>query len=211
MNVPKSILIILIACVFAITFIFARFLCNCRTFVSRSILPHLDKQAYRILDIGCGSCCLNKQLRRRREYHDVTSLDVVNAGKCDNPYIFNGKHIPFEDDTFDIGICAFVLHHTPHQKELLKELARTCAKIIIIEDTPVDDRDWMYAKKHARSDWGSCEKCFHRQKDWISLFTELDLCNHKLVNVQNVSRWSCPFARKPFLYPMSKSVFVLEK
>lgn len=199
-----------------IVLLLSLFVAHCRNFVSHVVSSHLTKGGNHhvknqyILDIGCGSCCLNKQLRKRHEYHKVTSLDIVDAGKCDKPYIFDGKQIPFDDAAFDIGICAFVLHHTPHQRELLRELARTCNKIIIIEDTPVNERDWAYAMKHARSDWGRCEQCFHRQEDWISLFKELRLADHTLTELQNISRWSCPFARTPLYYPMPKSVFVLD-
>lgn len=98
-----------------------------------------DKQ-YNILNLGCGSCCGSKQLEKMG--HHVTSLDVVDLGKCCRPIIYDGLNIPFPNQSFDIVICSFVLHHTGNWSHLLKEMKRVAKYIIIIENTPektIDD------------------------------------------------------------------------
>lgn len=92
---------------------------------------------------------------RRRE------TDVVDRGVCVRPQLFDGRTVPFDDDTFDLGVCAFVLHHAPMQRRLLLELARTCREVLVLEDTPQSALEWMWTRLHAASDWGSsCPSCF---------------------------------------------------
>lgn len=185
-----------------------------KAYIQESSLNHSIK----ILDLGCGSCCLTKMLSDKKKRkgkeeekgkeieYDVTSLDIVNAGKCSTPTLFDGRHIPFSDKEFDLGVCAFVLHHTPNQEFLLRELKRTCHTIIVLEDTPKTKKEWSYAYKHAQSDWGSCEKCFHTTEEWEGIIKKNGL---KIVKVDLMNRWICSFARKPFLYPVTQTTFVL--
>lgn len=99
-----------------------------------------------------------------------------------------------------------MLHHTHDQIQLLKELKRTCRKIIIIENTPETQIDWYFAKKHSQSEWGSCEKCFKNVQEWINIFENIGF---KVATHDPISRWLCPFSDKPFWYPIKSCVFVL--
>ena len=49
--------------------------------------------------------------------------------------LYDGRHFPFPDHSFDGAVCNYVLHHTPHPRELIAEMARTCRRIILMEET----------------------------------------------------------------------------
>lgn len=89
-----------------------------------------------ILDIGCGQSpykfLLNKE---QTHYHGI---DIVEAGAFgyNNPDVipFDGKNIPFADNTFDGVICTEVLEHVQDYQYLVDEIYRTAkpgAKIFV--------------------------------------------------------------------------------
>ncbi len=168
--------------------------------IVQKFAPHAKK----ILDLGCGKCCTTQTLIQQGK--DVTSLDIIDKGECEKPVLFNGIDIPFDDKEFDLGICSFVLHHTETQIELLKELKRTCRQIIILENTPENENEWKYVEKHAESEWGKCMKCFKTAEEWNDVFISLDL---NIENMENMSKWYCPFSDKPFFYPVTCTCFLL--
>ena len=88
-----------------------------------------------ILDIGCGSCNIIEVLKERD--FNVVALDIKNLSFIEEikPILYNGKKMPFKDNTFDRSMILTVLHHTDQQKEVLKEAMRvTKNRIIVIED-----------------------------------------------------------------------------
>jgi len=155
-----------------------------------------------VLDLECGKCCNTTKLISNGVV--VKSLDVVDKGVCTHPALFDGIHIPFKDGHFDLGICSFALHHTPNQYALLYELKRTCSKVIIIENTPENASDWRLTQKHSQSE---CKDCFKTSKEWKHIF---DILGYKLLASDEISRWTCPFANKPWWYPIKSHVFVLK-
>jgi ubiquinone/menaquinone biosynthesis C-methylase UbiE len=101
--------------------------------ILRKIVPHLHKK-YKILDIGSGSCEVAKSLRDAG--YDVTPLDIVNKSFYPDffPTLYDGKHLPFADNSFDIVLLITVLHHTKQPVEILREAARVAPRIIVMED-----------------------------------------------------------------------------
>uniref|UniRef100_A0A6C0EAU0 Methyltransferase type 11 domain-containing protein n=1 Tax=viral metagenome TaxID=1070528 RepID=A0A6C0EAU0_9ZZZZ len=165
---------------------------------------NFNNKQYKILDLGCGKCCISAHLENMG--HSVTSLDVVNLGSCKKPKIFDGKNIPYDDNTFDIVLCSFVLHHTNTWKKLLLEMKRVAKYVIIVENTPETDLDWWFIKQHSKSDWGSCLKCFKTTSQWKNIYYKL---NFKLLSVERLSRLNFPFSDKPWFYPVPSTVFIL--
>ena len=157
-----------------------------------------------ILDVGCGTCCLGQALGSA---FNVTGLDVVNKAKCMVPVLYDGHVIPFPDNSFDVVIASFVLHHVPQQLSLLCELKRVCRRsLIIVEDTPENEHDWTFVKQHAKSSWGSCDACFHTKKTWENIFHMHELKVHTSLGV---SRWEIPFSDQPLIYPVPVTFFEL--
>ncbi len=103
----------------------------------------LIKRGDKVLDIGCG----NGHFGHAVEDHykaKVSGVDVVDYAQAEIPTaLYDGKTIPHADNTFDVVILAFMLHHVKHQKELLAEAIRVSkGHVIIFED--VYFSPWQY-------------------------------------------------------------------
>jgi SAM-dependent methyltransferase len=87
-----------------------------------------------ILDIGCGDGTLGEMLAVRRSDIRITGADVLlRPGAGRNVVWFDGVHLPFEDDLFDVALLVDVLHHTDDPTVLLREAYRV-AKCVILKD-----------------------------------------------------------------------------
>lgn len=156
----------------------------------------------KILDLGCGSCCLTQKIKDKG--YNIVGIDVVNESKCYNPVIFDGKVIPFNDKSFDVTICAFVLHHIVNCEDMLDEMIRVTKKyILIFEDTPSCDIDQYLCSQHAKSHWGT-SNCFKNIDEWLKVFNKKGL---RVVKIDPLGRLESPFARKPYIYPVNKTFF----
>lgn len=93
------------------------------------------KKGMRIMDLGCGSGVFTKKLIDMG--YEITPVDVVRKLKIDGveEIIYDGKKLPFKDKEFGQVMMVTVLHHVPHFRELLREVARVSREIIIVEDT----------------------------------------------------------------------------
>jgi len=87
-----------------------------------------------ILDIGCGGCKISKYLKESG--YKVIPIDVKDKSKIKtiSPKIFDGKKLPFKNNSFDVSIIIAVLHHTKNPEDLLEEAARVSDCIIVMED-----------------------------------------------------------------------------
>ncbi|GEM_PF-541778 len=89
-----------------------------------------------ILDIGAGSGRFGKKVSEALSVN-VTGVDVCDYSDHSIPfYVYDGKKLPFSDQSFDTVFFAFVLHHVKDQEILLREACRVARKkIVIFEDT----------------------------------------------------------------------------
>ena len=91
------------------------------------------KKGDRILDFGCGLGGVSEKLVS--DGYEVVSLDVRDISLTDvKPVIYDGKKIPFKNDSFDVALVLAVLHHTPDPEKLLKEIGRVAERIVLLED-----------------------------------------------------------------------------
>ncbi len=90
----------------------------------------------RVLDIGAGGGWIGKRLHDSRGAK-VTLLDVADMNRTNLPLkVYDGKHMPFPDSSFDNCLLLFVLHHCKDPLQVLAEATRVSAKrLIIFEDT----------------------------------------------------------------------------
>jgi SAM-dependent methyltransferase len=100
----------------------------------RHLLPHLGA-SQSVLDIGCGAGSVTTLLRAQG--HAVTPLDVraQSLTPAVTPILFDGQHIPFGAQYFDVALLLTVLHHANEPELLLTEAARVAKRVIVIEDT----------------------------------------------------------------------------
>lgn len=101
--------------------------------ILREITPYL-KRGDRILDIGSGGCTVAKSLKDNG--YEITPLDVIDKSVHQDfrPLIYDGKNIPFPDNSFDVALLITVLHHTKKPVEVLREAVRVAPRIIVTED-----------------------------------------------------------------------------
>ena len=171
-----------------------------------SYVKHFINQSDEVLDVGSGMG-LVADLIWKNITKKIRCIDVIDINRSPVPLsIYDGRYIPFPDDTFDVVLCAFVLHHMTDQEILIKEMIRTSrSKIIILEDTPQNIIDRLFNLNHALTSkikYKSGKMKFRTNEEWKVLFAGLGLPIEKIVEISK--------DRDPF-YPTNRRVYVLKK
>jgi len=137
-----------------------------------------------VLDIGAGGGWTG-QLISESKGAKVTLLDVKDFNHSSLPVtIYDGEKIPFEDNTFDVSLLLFVLHHCKDPEAVLKEAMRVSKRVIILEDTfytwfgrlIVCTNDVLTNLPSFLMSKGgmSLPFQFRKTKEWTTLFNELN-------------------------------------
>jgi len=164
---------------------------------------HFINKNSKILDLGCGSGIVTKKFQDY--FHSkIIGIDIVDKRVIEIPFqLYDGKNIPFNNDSFDVILISFVLHHTKNHELLLREARRVCQdKIIIYEDLPEGFFPKLFSKLHGISFAKIFQKnnyygSFKTGQEWKELFNKLNL---KLI-----------FERKIPPTFLARKLFVLEK
>lgn len=103
------------------------------------------KSGMRILDLGTGSGYLAFPFAKKYKQAEVVGLDIVektldeNRKRAESEGISNihfvsyeGMEFPFEDNSFDVVITRYALHHFPEIKATFREINRV---LTIVLDT----------------------------------------------------------------------------
>ena len=93
----------------------------------------------KILDVGCGDGALLTELRRRRFGQTLQGVEITEAAvriageraEIDSVQMYDGAHLDFPDQAFDLGIVSHVLEHVPDPAALLAEVGRACKAVVI--------------------------------------------------------------------------------
>lgn len=109
------------------------------------VVPFL-KSKDKIIDLGAGTGIYSQLLKGKG--FNVQPVDIKDysyysdIGMC----LYDGKHLPFKDNEFDVCLLRSVLHHTPDPKVVLKEAIRVSKKLIIHENvvTNIFQRYYTY-------------------------------------------------------------------
>ncbi|MBZ9626869.1 class I SAM-dependent methyltransferase [Psychroflexus sp. CAK57W] len=92
-------------------------------------------QTETIVDIGTGSGGLAKYLTQH--HFEVTAVDIIDktVHRDINPIIYDGLHLPFENESFDTSMLITILHHCSNPEQVFGEAVRVSKKkIIVLED-----------------------------------------------------------------------------
>lgn len=117
-------------------FVFAR-----RVQALSSQIADLIPPNARVLDVGCGDGTISKLLLGRRPDISLLGIDVlVRPNTKIDVREFDGRTMPFEDDSFDCVIFVDVLHHTDDPVALLAESRRVSTGSLIIKDHRSESR-----------------------------------------------------------------------
>lgn len=93
------------------------------------------KEGEKILDIGAGGGWIGKEIQKNKGAR-VTLLDVKDFNQTElELMIYDGKKIPFADNSFGAVLLIFVLHHCEKPLTILREAQRVSQdRLIIMED-----------------------------------------------------------------------------
>ena len=90
------------------------------------------------LDIGCGSGAMTVQLAERLPFADVDAIDIaegmldvaaeLHAHPQVSYYVGDAEEIPFEEKSFDVVYCNFMLQWCPQPVQALTEMRRVLCR-----------------------------------------------------------------------------------
>ncbi len=99
-----------------------------RTAILKSINWIMPKMQGRLLDIGCGKMPYKKYILSGSKVEEYLGLDIEGALKYDEnvrpDYVWDGRTMPLEENSFDCAIGTEVLEHCPDPEVVLKETYR---------------------------------------------------------------------------------------
>lgn len=171
-------------------YVFAR-----RVQVLSEIFANLIPQKARVLDVGCGDGSIDSVILSQRPDISIRGVDVLPRSK---PRIFvdvfDGKTLPFADDSFDTVMLVDVLHHAQDPFALLREVDRVARETILLKDHLCEGRfdrtilrfmDWIGNARHGvalRGDYWS-------SRQWKEAFAKLNLVNGEWNANLNLYPW----------------------
>lgn len=147
------------------------------------LLPYL-KKSENVLDFGCGDLSLSKSLKAVSPTLQITGVDVAdfkNKNKNIKFILYDGKTLPFKNNSFDVVISFYVFHHCDDVIASLRECLRVGKRVVIIEsvyrhpfETPfMKFMDWIYNRFKSESIPLSFQ--FFSHKDWMRIFIKSNL------------------------------------
>ena len=96
-----------------------------------SLLP----QGGRILDVGTGDGTIASLWQRNRPDLRIEGIDVLVRKDTNIPVrVFDGRTIPYDNNSWDVVTFVDVLHHTHEVERLLSEAARVARSRVVIKD-----------------------------------------------------------------------------
>jgi SAM-dependent methyltransferase len=88
-----------------------------------------------IIDVGAGDGSIARLIKEILGDVEVIGIDVLlRPETAIEIRKFDGKQLPFEDNTCDAVTFVDVLHHTDNPEELLAEARRVCCHCVVIKD-----------------------------------------------------------------------------
>ena len=144
----------------------------------------------RILDLGTGSGYLAFPFAEKYKQVEVVGLDIVektleeNQKKAEQVGINNlhfvsyeGMDFPFEDNSFDIVITRYALHHFPAINDTFGEISRVLKEdenFFLSDPTPNDDDAERFVDEYMQMKKDGHIK-FYTKKEWKEIGKSVDL------------------------------------
>lgn len=136
-----------------------------------------DKKETQFLDVGCGVGTVVNSISARKNIKsigiDISQTFINRARKGNGSFkIFNGKKIPFENESFDIVGSFTVLEHVNNPKQLIQEMVRVTKQGgSVIIACPSFLRVFGFSATH------------HRTRGFINPIKNLFLASEKYIRV----------------------------
>ncbi len=158
-------------------------------------LQDLVPRAASVLDVGCGDGQIAALLAANRPDVDVRGVDVLVRPTTQIPVeAFDGRHLPFPDQAFDVVTFVDVLHHCDWAVDLLREASRVARQAIVIKDHSLQGfaagrtlrlMDWVGNHRHGVA----LPYNYWRPEEWKSTFASLALNVETLRTRLNLYQW----------------------
>ena len=88
-----------------------------------------------VLDIGCGDGTIGRLIAGQRPDLAVQGVEFLVRPGCKIAcQAFDGKTLPFADNSIDVCMFVDVLHHTVDVRVLLREAARVSSGLVLLKD-----------------------------------------------------------------------------
>ncbi len=101
--------------------------------LARAIAPLLTPGE--VLDVGAGNGMIGSMLMAQRQDINVTGIDVhLRSQASITVRKYDGRTIPFSDNSFSSIIAVDVFHHIDDYIPVLPECARVCAGTMVVKD-----------------------------------------------------------------------------
>lgn len=166
----------------------------------RQLLAQNILEGERVLDVGCGDGELASLIMHERPDIEVQGIDVLVRENTKMPIArFDGEHLPYPDNSFDVVMFSDVLHHTNDPRLLLNEAARVSKRAIVLKDHNCDGlfahstlrlMDWVGNSRHGVT---LPYNYWPRQK-WLSTFDSMGLVVQNWNEDLNIYPfWADPF------------------
>jgi ubiquinone/menaquinone biosynthesis C-methylase UbiE len=107
----------------------------------KSVLSIPNEKLNRVIDVGSGEGSFLQQLSCVNMANELYGVEISDSGveTVRNKKIngladiqkFDGYHVPYEDNFFDLAFSIHVLEHVEHERLFLNELKRIAKRIII--------------------------------------------------------------------------------
>jgi ubiquinone/menaquinone biosynthesis C-methylase UbiE len=104
------------------------------TIIVNNLKPFIEPNQH-IVEIGAGNGIVAEMLHNAIGT-DFTLLEVVDYNATKLPMrVFDGKTLPFEDNSFDKAMLVFVLHHNPDPRPIMREALRVSRHgVLVVEN-----------------------------------------------------------------------------
>lgn len=143
----------------------------------------------RLLEIGAGTGWQASILESKG--YDVSAIDIPESNYAENcvreVIQYDGRHLPFEDGSFDIVFSSNVLEHIPHVREFQTEIHRVLkADGCVIHILPSSNwriwaniahvmRQWTFPRPHGEHAANAFSEIYYfSRRWWTTLFQETD-------------------------------------
>lgn len=159
----------------------------------KSIVPYLKKNE-KILDYGCGDFSFAKSLKKDIPSLRISGVDVVDFPEMKKPfpfYKYDGKKLPFKNNTFDTVIAFYVFHHTHDARDAFRECLRVGKRILFVESVVRNEfeRPLMNLTDFLYNKWKSEDIPFTYQflsfNDWNNVFKKEKVKNISCIIVKS--------------------------
>jgi len=166
-----------------------------------------------VLDIGCGDGKIAKTLIKARPDIKLTGIDTLVRKMPEiNTIQYDGKIIPFDENSFDFTMLVDVIHHAEDPFMLIKEAARVSKKGVLIKDhlregifanATLAAMDWVGNARHGVA----LPYTYWNQSEWNLAFAKLKLKN--ATEIKKIGLY--PFYLKPLFERNLHFISLLEK